>query len=142
MSYYCGLVYHINIIFKTIQGDCSLQSYTSLESFFEIFLFLLNTVIIMNYFVWSQHWVFVNAIVTGECTILILRKLRFQGLCEIVQFLLNTVIIVNYFVRRQHCVFVISIVKYECALLILRKLRFSVCHRCYCILIYNDSVIL
>ena len=56
-------------------------------------------------------------------------------------YLPNTVIIVTYFNRVQHRVFVIAIVTGECAILIQRKLRFRVCHSCYCLLIYNDSVI-
>ena len=73
MSYYCGLVYHIAIIFRIIQGDCFLQSSTSLKGLCDIILFLLNAVIIVTSFVQSQHCVFVNAIVTCECAILILR---------------------------------------------------------------------
>ena len=47
----------------------------------EIIQFLLNKFIIVNYFVGDQHCIFVISIVTGECTILILRKLRF-GVCH------------------------------------------------------------
>ena len=65
-----------------------------------------------------------------------------KGLCEIVQFLINTFIIATYSVWGQHYVFVIAIVTGECAILILRKLRFGVCHCWYCLLIYNDYVIL
>ena len=36
----------------------------------------------------------------------------------------------------------IAIVTGECNILILRKLWFGVCHCCYCLLIYNDSVLL
>ena len=74
MSYYCVLVYHINIILGTIQGDCFLQSYTSLKCLCEIFLFLLNTVIIVTYFILGQNHVFVISIVTGECAMLIIQK--------------------------------------------------------------------
>ena len=95
MSYYCGLVYRIDKLLRRIQGDCFLQSYTSLKV-----------------------------------------------LWEIVQFLINTVTIVTSFVWVQHCVFVIAIVTCECAIFIPHKLRFGVCHRCYCILIYNDFFIL
>ena len=51
-------------------------------------------------------------------------------------------IIVTSFVWVQHCVFVIAIVTGECAILILWRLRFGVCHSCYCLLIYDDSIIL
>ena len=64
-----------------------------------------------------------------------------KGLCEIVQFLLNAVIIVTSFVPVQHCVFVISIFMCECAVLIIQKLLFGVCHCCYCLLIYDYSII-
>ena len=73
----------------------------------------------MTSFVRVQHRVFVIAIATGECAMLILQKLRFKGLCEIIHFLLNTVIIVTYFVHGHHRVFVIVIVTCECAILIL-----------------------
>ena len=96
--------------------------------FCDIGQLLLNTVIIVTYFVWVQNCVFVIAIIMGECAILILLKLRFLGLCVIFQSLLNTVIIVTYFVWGQHCVFVITIVTGECAILILKILRFGVCH--------------
>ena len=46
------------------------------------------------------------------------------------------------FVQGQRCVSVIAIVTCECAILILQKLRLRVCHFCYCLLIYNDYVIL
>ena len=63
-------------------------------------------------------------------------------MCEIFQFLLNTVIIVTSFVWDQHRVFVIAIVTGECAILILQKLRFGVYHCYYCLLIYDDYVII
>ena len=44
-----------------------IYSYTSLIGLCEIVQFLLNTVIIVNYFVRGQHRVFVIAIVTCEC---------------------------------------------------------------------------
>ena len=69
------MVYIIDIILRRIQGDCFLQSYTSLKCFCEIFLFLLITFIIVTSFVWGQHCVFVIAIVMGECAILILQKI-------------------------------------------------------------------
>ena len=97
MSYYYDLVYRIDKILKRIQGDCFLQSYTSLKCLCEIVQFLLNTVIIVTSLVQNQHRVLVIAIVTGECAILIIQTLLFKGLCEIIQFLLNTVIIVTYF---------------------------------------------
>ena len=50
MSYYLVLVYCIDILFKTIQGDCFLQSYTPLKGLCGIFLVLLNSVIIMTSF--------------------------------------------------------------------------------------------
>ena len=77
MSYWCGFVYHIDIIFRTIQGDYILYSYTSLKGFCDIFLYSINTVIIVTYFARGQNHVLVNAIVTGECNILILQKLWF-----------------------------------------------------------------
>ena len=66
--------------------------------------------------------------------------LRFLWDCSV--FVLNTVIIVTYFVRGQHFVLVIAIVTGECAILILQKLRFVAFHCCYCLLIYDDYVIL
>ena len=120
MSYYCGLLYCIDKIFRRIQGDCFKQSYTLLEYLCGIVHFLLNTFIIVTSFVWGQHRVFMTAIFTGEWDILILQKIRLLGLCEIVHFLLNTVIIMNYFVQIPHCVFVIAIVTGECAVLILQ----------------------
>ena len=65
-----------------------------------------------------------------------------KGLCEIDQVLLNTVIIVTSFAWFQHCLFMINVVMDECTILILRTLQFCVCHCCYCLLIYNDSVLL
>ena len=65
-----------------------------------------------------------------------------KGLCDSVQFLLNTVIIVTSFIRGQHHVFVIAIGTGECAILVLQTLQPGVRHRCYCLLIYNYSVIL
>ena len=76
MSYYCGLVYHIGIIFITIQGDCFLQSYTLSKCLCDIVQFLINSVFIMTSFVQGHHRFFVIVIVTGECAILILQKLR------------------------------------------------------------------
>ena len=38
--------------------------------------------------------------------------------------------------------FIITIVMYECAILIPRQLWFCVCHCCYCLLIYENVVIL
>ena len=49
--------------------------------FCDIGQFLLNTVIIVTSFVLGQHHVFVIAIVTCECAILIPRKIRF-GVCH------------------------------------------------------------
>ena len=57
-------------------------------------------------------------------------------------FVSHTVIIVTYFVWYHHRVFIIATVTRKCAILILRKLWFGVCHCCYCILIYDDYVIL
>ena len=96
----------------------------------------------MTSLVQGQHRVLVIAIVTGECDILIIQTLLFKGLCEIIQFLPNTVIVVTYFVRGHHCVFVVVIVTSGCAMLIINKFWFGVCHRFYCLFIYNYSVIL
>ena len=63
-------------------------------------------------------------------------------MCDIVQFLLNTVIIVSYFVPVQNHVFMNAIITGQYAIFIPWKLRFGVCHRCYCLLIYDDYVIL
>ena len=142
MSYYCGLIYCRDKIFRTIQGDCFLQSYTSLNSLCEIVQFLPNTVIIVTYFAQGQHRVLVITIVTGECDILIIQTLLFKGLCEIIPFLLDAVIVVTYFVRGHHCIFVVVIVTVRCALLILNKLWIVVCHWLCCLLIYNYSIIL
>ena len=65
--------------------------------------------------------------------------LRFVWDCLV---LLNTVIIVNSFVWGQHRVFIILVVTCERAILILQKLLFGVCHWCYCLLIYDNCVIL
>ena len=42
----------------------------------------------------------------------------------------------------HNCVFVITIIRGEFAILIPPNLWFGVCHRCYFLLIYNDSVII
>ena len=65
-----------------------------------------------------------------------------KGFCEIVHFSLNAVIIVTYFVQSRHRVFMIAIVEGKCAILMQQTLQFNVCHRFYCLLIYDDSVIL
>ena len=65
-----------------------------------------------------------------------------KGFCEIIHVSLNAVIIVTYFVQSRHSVYVIFIFTGKCAILILQKLWFGVCHRCCCLLIYDDSVIL
>ena len=77
MSYYCSLVYRIDKKVRTIQVDIFKQSYTWLKGLCEIVQFLLNTVIVVTSFVWFQHCVFVIATVMGDCTILILRTLKF-----------------------------------------------------------------
>ena len=59
---------------KDNTGWLFLQSYTSLKGLCEIFLFLLNTVIIVTYFILGQNHVFVISIVTGECAMLIIQK--------------------------------------------------------------------
>ena len=48
----------------------------------------------------------------------------------------------DYFVQGQYCVFMIAIVTGECAIMMLQKLQFGVCYLCYCILIYDDVIIL
>ena len=42
----------------------------------------------------------------------------------------------------QYCVLVIAIITGERGILILQKIRFGVCHCWYCILVYDDSIIL
>ena len=91
ISYYCGLIYRIDIIFRKIHGDF-LKYYTLLNNLRDIFVFLLNTVNIVTFFVWGQH-----------------------------------------------CNIVIFIVTCECNLLIIQRLRLRVCHRCYCLLVYDDT---
>ena len=76
-----GLVYCINVIFRTIQGECLLYSYTLLTCLCEIVKFLLVTVITVTTFVWGQPHIFVIAIVTCKCAISILQILRF-GVCH------------------------------------------------------------
>ena len=49
-SYYWYLVYHIDKIVSTKQGEYFLYSFTSLKVLCEIVQFLLNTVIIVNLF--------------------------------------------------------------------------------------------
>ena len=46
------------------------------------------------------------------------------------------------FVRGSNGVLSIVIVTCECAILIIRKLQLRVYHHCYCLLIYDDTVIL
>ena len=65
-----------------------------------------------------------------------------KHLCEIFFLILSTVIIVTYFVRGHHCVFVTAVVTGEWYIFILQTLRFCVYYFCYCILVYDDSVIL
>ena len=65
-----------------------------------------------------------------------------KGLCDIAQFLLNTVIIMTSFLWGQHWILDITIVAGDWNILILQKLRFGVCHCFYCLLIYNNYVIL
>ena len=48
------MVYRTNIIFRTIQGDCLLYSYTYLNFLCDIVQCLLNTFIIETYFVWAS----------------------------------------------------------------------------------------
>ena len=52
----------------------------------------------VTYLVCYQIRVFVIAIVTGECTVLLLQKYGFK-VCAISFFVLNTVIIMNLFVH-------------------------------------------
>ena len=80
-SYYWYFFYRIETILRTKQGDCLLLSYTLLKVLCEIGQFLINIVIIVTSFVSGQHRVFVIAIVTCECAISILQKIRF-GVCN------------------------------------------------------------
>ena len=77
MSYYCVLVYRIDKILRRRYGDCFKQSYNLLEGLCENVHFLLNTIIIVISFVLGQHRIFMVYVATGECIILILRKLQF-----------------------------------------------------------------
>ena len=79
-SHYFYLVYRIDKILRTKQGDCFYSP--SLRFFLcEIVQFLPNEFIIVTSFVQGQNCVFVIAIVTCECAIPILQKLRF-GVCH------------------------------------------------------------
>ena len=77
----------------------------------------------------------------GWVHFIVTKKVRFWGLRNTVFFVFNTVIIVISFVRGQNCIFVIDIVTCECALFILIKVWLRVFHHCYCLLIYDKSVI-
>ena len=78
---YYVLVHRIGILFRTIQGDFLLYSYTLLTGFCDIIQFLFNTVITVTSFVWVHHCVFVISIVTCKCAISILQILWF-GVCR------------------------------------------------------------
>ena len=80
-----------------------------LKGLFEIVKFLLNIVIIVTSFVRDQHHIFVIAIITGECAILILQKLRF-GVSHYFYYLLiyDDSVILLCFILNYHRTFLSS----------------------------------
>ena len=142
MSYYCGFIYRIKIIFRTVQVE-----------FFYIVLHFVK-MFVWYLFVFNQYSYYRDLFCLGLASCLRERH-HHRRVCYIDTtkttvlrvvwywlFYIYTFIIVTYFVRGQHCVFVISIVMCECAILIPRKLRLRVCHCWYCLLIYDDSFII